>query len=65
MISDVRTDAETHAPNQMTSAARTVDAASISEAWTSAAPARKTSWTKVFIDELVQSLALISKFPHR
>jgi hypothetical protein len=65
MISEVKMNAEMHAPNRMTGAACTVDGASTSRVRACAPSAQKTSWAKVCIDELVQSLALISKLPYR
>jgi hypothetical protein len=65
MISEVKMNAEMHAPNRMNGVACTMDGASTSMSRACAPSAQKTSWTKVCIDELVQSLALISKLPYR
>jgi hypothetical protein len=66
MISEMKTNPETHAPGRTISAVHKVDGASTPEdAPTCAVSARKTSWVKACIDEVIESFAQVAKCPYR
>jgi len=66
MISEVKTNAVTRSLDRTINAVSTVNGASTSKnAPAYAVSAQKSSWVKVCVDELVQYLSLIGKFPYR